>query len=192
MQPLDIFNSSSPLYYTYGVSVCSTITGKYSLNTHTHPSLFCWCPQFVVSITNRAYVYHWEIDLLYNFFFPVRMCFNCLTVLIIICLETFDVALPNGYNKIKRDYQIRFVCPPSSGGIVDSIQHFIYVNKYIPYDAVVLLWVYFSCALLLYMKTFSWIFVFITIISHFFFAAVSRVFWHWVVGTPYDSWCDSR
>lgn len=80
--------------------------------------------------------------------FPVRMCSNCLTVLIIICLETFDVALPNGYNKIKRDYQIRFVCPPSSGGIVDSIQHFIYVNKYIPYDAVVLLWVYFLCALL--------------------------------------------
>ena len=29
------------------------------------------------------------------------VCSNCLMVLIIICLETFDVALPNGYNKIK-------------------------------------------------------------------------------------------
>jgi hypothetical protein len=170
MQPLDIFNSSSPLYYTYGVSVCSTITGKYSLNTHTHPSLFCWCPQFVVSITNRAYVYHWEIDLLYNFFSPLRMCFNCLTVLIIICLETFDVALPNGYNKIKKRLLPNQICLSTLIWGYCRFYSAFYICKQVVYTvwcSRIALSLFFVCASF-YMKTFSWIFVFITIISLFF------------------------
>jgi len=66
----------------------------------------------------------------------------------------------------KRDCQIRFVCPPSSRGIVHSIQR-LCVNQcrmMQSYCFESIFYVrYFS------MKTFNWIFVFITIISSLFF-----------------------
>lgn len=168
MQPLDIFNSSSPWYYTYGVSVCSTITGKYSLNTHTHPSLFCWCPQFVVSITNRAYVYHWEIDLLYNYFPRAYV------------LQLFDGAhhylLRNLWRSPAEWLQQNKKRLPNQICLSTLIWGYcrFYSAFYICKQVVYTVWcsrialsLFFVCASF-YMKTFSWIFVFITIISLFF------------------------
>lgn len=70
----------------------------------------------------------------------------------LICLETFDDA--EWLQENKENCQIRYVCPPSSCGIVQY--NSVFLCKQVPYDAVVVLWVYFLCELSFFsMETFS-------------------------------------